>query len=72
MDVLATVEPLRGLSRLLFPSPSRPGRPLSDMTLTKVLRVCGLAHRTTVRGLRATFRTWVFNVNYFCRSCCLI
>ena len=58
MDVLKTVEPLRRPSGLVFPSPSRPGRPLSDMTLTKVLRGCGLADRTTVHGLRATFRTW--------------
>ena len=56
--VLETVEPLRRPSGLLFPSPSRPGKPLSDMTLTKVLRGCGLADRTTVHGLRSTFRTW--------------
>ena len=67
MDVLATVEPLRRPSGLVFPSPSRPGSPLSDMTLTKVLRGCGLADRTTVHGLRATFRTWAeerTNVSY--------
>ena len=58
MKVLETVEPLRHPSGLVFPSPSRPGRPLSDMTLTKVLRGCGLADRTTVHGLRSTFRTW--------------
>ncbi len=56
--VLEAVELLRRPSGLLFPSPSRPGKSLSDMTLTKVLRGCGLAERTTVHGLRSTFRTW--------------
>ena len=56
--VIEAVEPLRRSSGLLFPSPSRPGKSLSDMTLTKVLRGCGLADRTTVHGLRSTFRTW--------------
>ncbi len=28
------------------------------MTLTKVLRVTGLADRATVRGFRSSFRTW--------------
>ena len=55
---LEAVEPLRRPSGLLFPSLSRPGQPLSDMALTKVLRSCGLADRTTVHGLRSTFRTW--------------
>ena len=56
--VLEAVELLRRPAGLLFPSPSRPGKSLSDMTLTKVLRGCGLAERTTVHGLRSTFRTW--------------
>ena len=58
MDVLASVEPLRRPSGLVFPSPSRSGKPLTDMTLTKVLRGCGLSDRTTVHGFRTTFRTW--------------
>ena len=43
LEVLESVRPLRDRSELLFPSPSRPGNPLSDMTLTKVLRDTGLA-----------------------------
>ena len=43
---------------LIFPSPVRPGRPMSDMTLTKVLRATGLAERATVHGFRSTFRDW--------------
>ena len=32
--------------------------PMSDMTLTKVLRTTGLAERATVHGFRSTFRDW--------------
>ncbi len=55
---LEAVRPLRGPADLVFPSPSRSGRPLSDMTLTKVLRDTGLAARATVHGFRTAFRTW--------------
>ena len=34
------------------------GRPLSDMTLTKVLRDAGLADGATVHGFRSSFRDW--------------
>ena len=43
-------------SGLIFPSPLRPGRPLSPMTLTKILRDRGLAEWATVHGFRSTFR----------------
>ena len=43
---------------LVFPSPSRPGKTLSDMTLTKLLRDSGLSDRATVHGFRTSFRTW--------------
>ena len=58
LDVLESVRPLRGPAGLLFPSPSRPAKTLSDMTLTKVLRDTGLADRATVHGFRSAFRTW--------------
>ncbi len=59
MSVLREAEKLRETSSdLVFPSPSKPGRALSDATLTKVLRTVGLADRATVHGFRATFRTW--------------
>ena len=58
LDALESVRPLRDRSDLLFPSPVRPGRPLSDMSLTKVLRDTGLADRATVHGFRSAFRTW--------------
>lgn len=58
LDVLNEVGPLRDDSGLVFPSPTRPGKPLSDMTLTKILRDNGLAKRATVHGFRTSFKTW--------------
>ena len=58
IEVLDLVRPVRESSGLVFPSPSRSGRPLSDMTLTKVLRDTGLATRATVHGFRSSFRDW--------------
>lgn len=58
---LAVLEAAREISDdsgLVFPSPVRRGRPLSDMSLTKLLRDSGLAERTTVHGCRASFRVW--------------
>ena len=56
--VLEQADLLRDGSGLIFPSPARPGLPMSDMTLTKVLRTTGLAGRATVHGFRSTFRDW--------------
>ena len=58
LDVLKQTRKLDDGSGLLFPSPMRRGRPLSDMSLTKVLRDNGLAGRATVHGFRTCFRTW--------------
>lgn len=58
MTVLDRARALRDESDLLFPSPARPGKPMSDMTLVKCTRDVGLAEKTTIHGLRATFRTW--------------
>ena len=56
--VLEQAEQLNDGSGLVFPSPVRPGNPLSNMALTKVLRDNGLAERTTVHGFRSAFRDW--------------
>ena len=58
IEVLEQARPLRDESGLVFPSPSRPGRPLSDMAMTKLLRDVGLAGRATVHGFRSSFRDW--------------
>ena len=58
LAVLQEAEQLRAEDGLIFPSPRKHGRPLSDMALTKVLRDCGLADQTTVHGFRSAFRDW--------------
>lgn len=58
LDVLRQVKALDDGSGLVFPSPVRRGRPLSDVTLTKVLRDKGIAERATVHGFRSSFRDW--------------
>ena len=58
LAVLEQACPLRDDSDLIFPSPVRRGRPLSDMALTKILRETGLAERATVHGFRSSFRDW--------------
>ena len=56
--VLGNASALRDESGLVFPSPLRPGSPMSDMTITKVLRSTGLAESATVHGFRSSFKNW--------------
>ena len=58
LAVLHEAAALRDDSGLIFSSPRKRGRPLSDMGLTKCLRDCGLADRATVHGMRSAFRDW--------------
>ena len=58
LAVLQGAKALDDGSGLVFPSPHRSGKALSDMTLTRVLRVTGLTDRTTVHGCRSSFRVW--------------
>ena len=58
VQVLVKARALDDGSGLVFPSPLKPGRPLSDMSLTKLLRGCGLAERATIHGMRSSFRDW--------------
>ena len=58
LAVLRDVRPLEDGSGLMFPSPQRSGKAMSDSTLTQVLRDCGLADRATVHGFRTSFRMW--------------
>ena len=57
MSVLEQAGGLDDGSGLVFPGRTA-GCPMSDMTLTKVLRSTGLAERTTVHGFRSSFRDW--------------
>lgn len=56
--VLQQARALDDGSGLIFPSPAKPGHPLSNMALPKVLRDNGLAEQTTVHGFRSSFKTW--------------
>ncbi len=58
LGVLERARTLRDESGLIFPSSVKPGHPMSDMTLTQVLRKTGLADRGTVHGFRSAFRDW--------------
>ena len=58
LDVLEQARILADRTGLVFPSPQRPGKPLSDMALTKLLRDNGLADRATAHGFRSSFRDW--------------
>ena len=58
LEVVRRAKALDENSGLVFPSPLKPGRELSDMTLTKLLRDLGLADRATVHGFRTGFKTW--------------
>lgn len=48
LEVLEQARTLDDASALIFPSPIRRGRTLSDMPLTKVFRDTGLAERATL------------------------
>lgn len=58
LEVVEQAAALRDVSGLVFPSPLKAGSPMSDMTLTKVLRSTGLAQRATVHGFRSSFKNW--------------
>ena len=58
LDVLEQARILADRTGLVFPSPQRPGKPLSDMALTKLLRDNALADRATAHGFRSSFRDW--------------
>ena len=54
--VLDDAAQLQDGSGLVFPSPARRGQPLSDSTLSKLLRDLGID--AVPHGFRAAFRTW--------------
>ena len=59
LEVLSASRKLAGEpSTLVFPG-GRPGRPLSDVALSKALHLAAKTKGVTVHGLRSTFRDWV-------------
>ncbi|MYD91184.1 MAG: DUF4102 domain-containing protein [Caldilineaceae bacterium SB0662_bin_9] len=65
LAVLEEARILRDESDLIFPSPQGSGRALSDMSLTKLLRDCGLADTATVHGFRTSFKVWAMECTDF-------
>jgi integrase len=57
LEILDEVRAAHPASELIFPG-SKPGRPMSDMTLTTLLRRMGLADSATPHGFRSTFKVW--------------
>ncbi len=58
LGVLEQARELNDGSSFVFPSPLRRGKPLSNMTFTKVRRDRGFADKATVHGFRSSFRDW--------------
>jgi integrase len=68
LNVLEALKPLRKAgSDLIFPSPKKLRSPLSDMTLTAVLRRMGRPD-LTVHGFRSTFRDWAAESTGYARE----
>lgn len=62
-EVLEQAQTLDDGSGIVFPSPLKRGKALSNMSLTKVLRDNKLADRTTMHGFRSSFRDWCAETN---------
>lgn len=58
LAVLALAQERSGCVGLLFPG-GRPGRPLSDVAVSKALHAAADTSSVTVHGLRSSFRDWV-------------
>lgn len=59
--------PRRDADTLVFESETKPGRPISDMSMTAVLRRMG-RDTITVHGFRSTFRDWAGETTGFPRE----
>src|SRR5205085_9442801 len=61
LEVLRSARHLSPQSELIFPG-ERQGQPLSDMTLTKLLRDMEVGDVATVHGFRSAFKDWCAEV----------
>jgi len=61
LEILSELKHMLSGGGLVFPG-TKAGAPLSDMTLTKVLRDMKLADRATVHGMRSAFKVWCAEV----------
>jgi integrase len=57
VELLRSLKPLTGRSKYVFESPSNPGLPITNDTLTNALRNMGFGGKQTAHGFRATART---------------
>lgn len=64
---LALLGPRRDDNVLVFESEAKPGKPISDMSMTAVLRRMGRME-ITVHGFRSTFRDWAGETTGFPRE----
>jgi len=67
VELLTSLPRLEGTD-LIFPS-TKPNTPLSDMTLTAVLRRCG-GEAYTVHGFRSCFRDWLAETTNYPNEAC--
>ncbi|MCB1358264.1 MAG: site-specific integrase [Maritimibacter sp.] len=65
LEVLREAEALSDGTGLVFPG-TKPGRPLSDMTLSKLIKELGF--EADIHGFRTSFRTWVQEQTNFPRE----
>ncbi len=65
LEILREAETLADGSGLVFPG-TKPGKPLSDMTLSKLVKELGF--EADVHGFRTSFRTWVQEQTNFPRE----
>ena len=66
-EAIACLGPKGDDSALIFGSESKPGKPISDMSMTAVLRRMG-RDTVTVHGFRSTFRDWAGETTGFPRE----
>lgn len=69
LEIVKAMAETMGSEGLIFPSPNRDKAPLSDMTLSAVLRRMGIPGEVaTVHGFRSTFRDWAGEETAFPRD----
>jgi len=66
-EALACLGPKRDDAELIFESEAKPGKPISDMSMTAALRRMG-RDAITVHGFRSTFRDWAGETTGFPRE----
>jgi integrase len=62
LDILQAARTANPTSTLIFPG-TKQGRPLSDMTMAKMLRSAGLGGRATAHGFRSSFKDWCAEID---------